>query len=69
MVIINKPKLNALYEWQENVPSKPKLITFCLFKSEIKTQVYLFKYISCKKSIFSQFPTGVLGDRVTRGLQ
>ena len=59
MVIINKPKLHALYEWQENVPSKPKLIT-CFFKSEIKTQVSLWKYISRLKSKFSQFPTDIL---------
>ena len=49
------------YEWQENVPSKPKLRTFCLFKSEIKTEAYLLKYIShSKRSTLSQFSTGIL---------
>ena len=49
------------YEWQENLSSKPKLRTFCLFKSEIKTEPFLLKYISrSKRSIFSQFRTGIL---------
>ena len=65
-----KTKLNDLMhsEWSQKLPSKPKLRTYSLFKSEVKTEDYVVSNIpKFKRSVLCQLRIGILPLEIETG--
>ena len=63
-------KLDALASsaWQAGLPSKPKLRTYSLIKTEFATESYVYNlYPRSQRSLMAQFRIGVLPLRVETG--
>lgn len=64
----NKLRLFAAQTWQQNLHTSPKLRTYRTYKNQLKTEKYLFRYMSKKqRSFYVKFRCGTFPINIELG--